>query len=81
LASYVPKSGSGYAYLYEALAHRHRFGDIPAFLSCWMSALVITPASVAVLALTSAQYLAMSIFGKCLVDDLVIKCMAATIIS
>ena len=81
LASLVPRSGSSYAYLEEAFSKMHRFGDIPAFSACWMNALVISPATIAVLALTSAHYLSLTIFGVCSISEVVIKCMAVAIIS
>ena len=46
----VPKSGAEYAYLLEA------FGEIPAFLFTFVSAIILRPASVAAILLTAGNY-------------------------
>jgi amino acid transporter len=43
LAYLVPSSGSGYAYLHETFSKKHRLGSVLAFLSSWISTVVVTP--------------------------------------
>jgi amino acid transporter len=80
LANLVPKAGSGYAYLYEAFKDTNRFGDLPAFLSAWLSTLAITPGCITVIALTSSEYLCRAIFGRCYISQTVVNLIAALLI-
>ena len=54
----VPKSGAEYAYLLEA------FGEIPAFLFTFVSAIILRPASVAAILLTAGNYVVEPFFGS-----------------
>ena len=56
LGTMIPKSGCEYAYLYEA------FGPIPAFLFSWVSMILLKPSSVAIIALTCAEYVMVPLF-------------------
>ncbi len=49
----------------EAFGKKSKLGNIPAFLSSWLSTLAVTPGTIAVIALTSSEYLFKSIFGDC----------------
>ncbi|XP_078576152.1 cystine/glutamate transporter-like [Branchiostoma floridae x Branchiostoma japonicum] len=68
------KSGGDYAYLYEA------FGPIPAFLRLWTLFLMIRPAVLAVLCLTSARYALQPFFLDCDAPEAAITCLAAAMI-
>ena len=56
LGTMIPKSGCEYAYLFEA------FGPIPAFLFSWVSMILLKPSSVAIIALTCAEYVMVPLF-------------------
>ena len=53
----VTKSGGEYSYLLEA------FGEIPAFLFSFVSAVILRPASVAAIVLATGNYIAEPFFG------------------
>ncbi len=58
-----------------------RFGDLPAFLSAWLSTLAITPGCITVIALTSSEYLCRAIFGRCAVSQSLVSLISALLIS
>ena len=53
----IPKSGGEYSYLLEA------FGEIPAFLFSFVSAIILRPASVAAIVLATGNYIVEPFFG------------------
>lgn len=54
----VPRSGSEYAFFTDSFGPLHKFwGPLPAFIYAFLSVLLIRPASIAVVILTSAEYL------------------------
>ena len=56
----IPLSGAEYAYIKLA------FGSAPAFLFAWVVIIVLRPASMAIMSLTSAEYIISPIFeGFC----------------
>ena len=65
----------------EAFGSKSKLGKIPAFLSCWLSTLAITPGTIAVIALTSSEYLTKSIFGECTLSRVTTVPISAVIIS
>ena len=58
-----------------------RFGDLPAFLSAWLSTLAITPGCITVIALTSSEYLCRALFGRCPVSQSLVSLISAILIS
>ena len=56
LGTMIPKSGCEYAYLFEA------FGPIPAFVFSYVSMILIKPSSIAIIALTCAEYVMVPLF-------------------
>ncbi|CAG7734459.1 unnamed protein product [Allacma fusca] len=50
LGTVVPSSGAEYSYLLEA------FGPVSGFMFCWVSTLILKPASIAIACLAVAQY-------------------------
>ncbi|XP_069691973.1 large neutral amino acids transporter small subunit 1 isoform X2 [Periplaneta americana] len=72
LGTCILRSGSDYAYIREA------FGSLPAFLQIWVSLLVITPTTQAIVSLTFAQYAVKPFFQDCAPPDSAVRLLAAT---
>ncbi|KAI6182055.1 hypothetical protein M3Y97_00339100 [Aphelenchoides bicaudatus] len=70
----VPKSGGDYAYVYAA------FGKVPAFLFLWISLIIVNPTSIAVMALTFANYALRPLYPTCSPPDFVICTLASSVI-
>jgi amino acid transporter len=70
----VLKSGGDYAYIYEA------FGTVPAFLFLWISLIIVNPTSIAVMALTFANYALQPLYLNCEPPDYVARVLASSII-
>ncbi len=75
LGTSILKSGSDYAYIYEA------FGPLPAFLYLWVGIIIIMPTANAVCALTFAYYTLQRIFPTCDPPQSLIVLLAAVAIS
>lgn len=74
LGTCIARSGGDYAYILEA------FGDLPAFLFLWVTVLVIRPTTIAVVALTFAEYAAKPFFPQCSPPGLAAVLLAAVCI-
>ena len=65
LGTVVPRSGGEHAYFMDAFSPLHRFwGEVPAFLFAWMTATLLKPSSLAILALSFGQYTILPIINS-----------------
>ena len=67
LGALYPKAGGEYAYFFQVL------GPVPAFLNLWMQFLVIKPTFMAILALTTSNYLLYPMFPDCLASPAALR--------
>ncbi len=75
LGTLIPKSGGDYIYLYEAL------GPIPAFLYSFMTINFLKTSSLAIIALTCAEYITVPLFDDdCPVPVMNTKLLAVAIV-
>ena len=70
LARMVPRSGGDYTYIRQA------FGGAPAFLVSWITTVIMTPGSRAILSLVFADYVCAPIFRDCGPPNLIRKLIA-----
>uniref|UniRef100_T1J266 Amino acid permease/ SLC12A domain-containing protein n=1 Tax=Strigamia maritima TaxID=126957 RepID=T1J266_STRMM len=72
LGTSIKRSGGDYAYILEA------FGPLPAFLRLWIAVIITQPTTLAIVALTFAQYTIKPLFPDCdPPDDTVLRLLAA----
>ncbi|CAD6197614.1 unnamed protein product [Caenorhabditis auriculariae] len=74
LGTTIPKSGGDYAYIHEA------FGALPSFLFLWVALVILSPTTIAIMAITFATYALQPIYGTCTVPEEVASLLAAAII-
>nr|CAD7425371.1 unnamed protein product [Timema monikensis] len=74
LGTSIPKSGGGYAYIFEA------FGPLPAFLYLWDAMLIFVPTTSAIMGLTFANYVIQPFFPNCSSPDSAVRLIAAVTI-
>nr|CAH8854439.1 unnamed protein product [Trichobilharzia regenti] len=70
LGTMIHRSGGDYIYVYEA------FGPFLGFLRLWSEVVVARPASVAILAMTFAKYIAQPIFPTCDQPEIAVRLLA-----
>lgn len=73
--------GGGYSYLHETFGKKYKYGNIPAFLSSWISTFAIGPGSIAAMGISTAEYTSKALFGECGVSKSFKTCLAALVIS
>lgn len=79
LGTLIPKSGAEYQYFRNAFGPKLKpLQDIPAFLYCWTSVLVLKPSSMAIISLSTAEYAVRPFFSNCESPDLALKLLAAS---
>lgn len=82
LGASITRSGGEWTYINTAFAPLHpKLGELPAFLYSWTRALIINPASVAVVCLTFSKYALSVFFDDCGPPDLIIKLITIVTIS
>lgn len=74
LGTSVPKSGGEYTYI------RLAYGPMPAFLYLWSTALIIMPCSVAITALTFANYVLQPFYAGCPPPDEPVRLVALALL-
>ncbi|KAH8872799.1 Large neutral amino acids transporter small subunit 2 [Schistosoma japonicum] len=74
LGTMIHRSGGDYIYVYEA------FGPFLGFLRLWSEVVVARPASVAIMSITFAKYIAQPIFPDCDQPEIAIRLLAAVCI-
>ncbi|XP_041358975.1 large neutral amino acids transporter small subunit 1-like [Gigantopelta aegis] len=74
LGACIPQSGGEYVYIKRA------FGDVPAFLCCWVNLVIVCPVSVAASCLVFATYILRPVFPDCDPPQEAIRLLAALII-
>ncbi|XP_018652530.1 putative cationic amino acid transporter [Schistosoma mansoni] len=75
LGTMIHRSGGDYIYVYEA------FGPFFGFLRLWSEVVVARPASVAIMSMTFAKYIAQPIFPDCDQPEVAVRLLAAVCIS
>lgn len=86
LGTSIPKSGGDYAYIYGIfqpcfiINFLEAFGALPAFLFLWISVIIVSPTSNAVMALTCANYILTPFFPNCQVPDNAVRLVAACVL-
>ncbi|KAK4470074.1 hypothetical protein MN116_006538, partial [Schistosoma mekongi] len=75
LGTMIERSGGDYVYVYEA------FGPFIGFLRLWIEVMVVRPGSVAIVALTFAEYVVQPIYPDCGLPVALIKILAALCIT
>ncbi|PRD31508.1 UNVERIFIED_CONTAM: L-type amino acid transporter 1-like protein MLAS [Trichonephila clavipes] len=75
LGTTFPYSGSHFIYIHKS------FGELPAFLYMWASAVVMTPVNIAIASLTFANYILEAFFSHCPVSPIAVRLIAALPIS
>lgn len=71
LGTCITKSGADYAYIHQA------FGPFPAFLRLWVECMIVRPCSIAVVALTFANYVIDPLFPQCPQPAIAVRLLAA----
>ncbi|CAH8588318.1 unnamed protein product [Schistosoma margrebowiei] len=74
LGTMIHRSGGDYIYVYEA------FGPFLGFLRLWSEVVVARPASVAIMSMTFAKYIAQPIFPDCDQPEVAVRLLAAVCI-
>ncbi|CAH8557414.1 unnamed protein product [Heterobilharzia americana] len=74
LGTMIHRSGGDYIYVYEA------FGPFLGFLRLWSEVVVARPASVAIMSITFAKYIAQPIFPDCDQPETAVRLLAAVCI-
>lgn len=74
LAITFPQSGSDFIYI------RTCWGELPAFLYMWIQMVVVSPALIAIKALTFANYVLEPLFPQCIVPQNGIRLVAVIVI-
>lgn len=71
LGTTFPKSGTDFTYIKECL------GDLPAFMYLWVRMVCATPAGIAIVSLTFANYVLESFFPNCVPSPMLTRIVAA----
>ena len=74
LGACIPQSGGEYVYI------KRTFGDVPAFLCCWVNLVIVCPVSVAASCLVFATYILKPLFPECDPPHDAVRLLAALII-
>ncbi|CAH8595794.1 unnamed protein product [Heterobilharzia americana] len=75
LGTIIERSGGDYIYVYEA------FGPFIGFLRLWVEVMVVRPVSIAVVALTFAEYVLQPVYPNCEIPMLLLSILAALCIT
>ncbi|PAV62512.1 hypothetical protein WR25_00142 [Diploscapter pachys] len=75
LGTSIPKSGGDYAYIHEA------FGGCASFLFLWVALVIVNPTSIAIIALTFANYALQPFYGECPPSENIVNLLAACVIA
>nr|CAX69456.1 L-amino acid transporter, LAT family [Schistosoma japonicum] len=75
LGTMIERSGGDYVYVYEA------FGPFVGFLRLWVEVMVVRPGSIAIIALTFAEYVVQPIYPDCDLPIVLIKILAGLCIT
>ncbi|CAF4021696.1 unnamed protein product [Rotaria sordida] len=77
IGTVIPRNGAEIAYMKEGIGSVHeRIGEISAYLFNWTSALILKPASIAILTLTFSQYFLSGILIDCAPSEQLVKMTA-----
>lgn len=70
LSCVINRSGAEYAYFLESYGPLHKFwGRLPAFICAWVYVFAIRPSTIAVIALTFAEYLIQPFLNYLCIED------------